>query len=69
MTVQCINCYNWRPKDTEPRLYHLGMAVCKVHSLTKGHTFTAKYPRECAEFEQAPEAIVAKRERYDAKQV
>lgn len=62
--MTCIECANWTPKASEPKLARLGFATCKVLSKTKGHTFSARYERDCRHYRAAVPMVVDKRREW-----
>lgn len=64
MTVQCVSCSNWTPKQTSVGMARLGFAYCPIRSIAKGHTFSATFQRECEDFKQAEPEIVRARQKY-----
>lgn len=64
MTVSCIACSRWSPKQTSPGMARLGFAVCEIKSRHKGHTFSANFEHECEKFNQATDSVVAGRRKF-----
>lgn len=60
--VKCINCKRLSLKESS--IGKNGFGYCPAKSRTKGHTFSASYPRTCDRFIQAEPEQVAARERY-----
>lgn len=60
----CVECANWSPRDTGPKVTRYALAVCKVKSKWKAHTFSGLYPHECDHFHQAPDEVVKARRDY-----
>jgi len=60
---KCIACKAFSLKDSPPGLGNLGFGICAVRSMTKGHTFSALWPKQCSDFRPAAPATVAKRQK------
>lgn len=55
--VQCIDCKHFDLPGSHLR--HLGFGLCRILSMTRGHTFSANWPHPCEHFVQATEAVRA----------
>lgn len=67
MTVQCIECSNWRPRETEGRMAAVGYAFCKVLSTSAAQTFAGIFKRECAKFKKAADDVIEARRKFEDK--
>ena len=61
MTVRCMDCSHFDLKRSP--IGKRGFGLCSLRSISKGHTFSAVYPQNCAKFAPAPAETVELRER------
>ena len=57
--VRCQDCAHFNLRDSH--LKHLGFGLCKVLSTTKGHTFSAHWPKDCEHFLKAEAVVIERR--------
>lgn len=62
--VECVECLNWQPRETDPKIARHGFSVCKVKSKSKAEMYSGLYPHECDHFHQAPDEVVKARRYY-----
>lgn len=67
MTVQCLTCKRWQPRKAIPDLAKLGFGFCEVNSISKGHTFSGTYARDCDGHAPAPQDVIDARIAWNRK--